>query len=117
MALPDPRRGGEDLSSAAHNFYDPFAGQLGTGRYRESIVGDPELPRYRSASEYHRSVSRAPGYDVRGMPMRASRDPPPYTSFDSHNGGGPPQQYPPTRRPSRYDQFDGDLPGRDYFKR
>ncbi|KAF2174220.1 hypothetical protein M409DRAFT_49079 [Zasmidium cellare ATCC 36951] len=118
MLRPLSRRGGTDLSSAAHDFYDPFAGQLGTGRDRESIQGDPELPRYRSASAYHRSISRVPGNDVPGMPMRASRDlPPPYSSFASQPGGGLPMQFPPTRRPSHYDRLGGGLPPPDYFKR
>lgn len=118
VRAPSGRRGATDLSSTTHDLYDPFDGQLGTGRRHGSIYGDPELPRYRSASAYHRYISRAPDYDAPDCSLRGSQGlPPPYASFSSQGGREPPMQYPATRRSSHYDRFDGGLPPLDYFSR
>lgn len=120
---PPGRRGGEDLSANAGDFYDPFAGGLGTGSARRpSAYGDPDLPRYRSASDYARgSASHPPGYDYPGRYIRGSQGfPPPYSSFSNQGGYGPdPMQFPPTRRPSHYDSGSGvtGLPPPDYFSK
>lgn len=121
FARPPPRRReAYDHSNNASDFYDPFAGALGTGGGRRPSHGyyDPELPPYRSASAYARgsSTMRPPDYDFPGRSNRSSRDPPGYSSF-SGRGGEDPMQFPPSRSSRDYYRTEERRPSRHFYGR
>ena len=100
------RRGAQDLSAQAFDPYDPFANGLRRpSGYRRESDGDVDLPVYRSASAYARNPGGYPPTYYSGRAGSQDVLPPRYTSVGSSQGyGGPPMQYPATRRPSAYDQ-------------
>lgn len=119
FARPPPRRReAYDHSNNADDFYDPFAGALGTGGGQRHSHGhyDPDLPPYRTASAYARSSStmRPPDYDFPSRMNRSSRDPPGYSSY-SGRGGQDSMQFPPSRSSRDYYRTEERRPSRHFY--
>lgn len=100
---------------------DSFYAELARRASRQRTSdGDPELPTYRSPSDYMRSSSlhRAPSYGDPQTRYSSDTQPPPYSSYSGPSAGYRGDRYPPTRRPSYWEENSADtLMDRDHFRR